>query len=550
MEKRTCTYCNAEFSIDSDDFGFYEKIGVPAPKLCPLCRQQERMLFRNFKTLYKRPSSLSGRSIVSMYPENAPFPVYESGEWWSDAWDPMAYGISIDWSRSFMEQFGELSKRVPHFALMNTQCTLCEYANMAVGSKNCYLVFGCVDNEDCAYGHITWNSRDSLDTLYAFKCESCYECTDCLGSNKLLYSEECESCADSVGLFDCRSCTNCIGCVGLVGKTYHIFNQPVTHEEYKKFIEEHPLSEPETVDFILKKREELRKIVPQRSFFGSHNVAVTGNHIYYAKNVRDSFDVKSGEDSRYCYTVRKGVASYDCGFSPDIEECYQALTCIGARLIGSHILYDCNDVYYSDHCFGSHHLFGCFGLRQKSYCILNKQYTKEEYEMLVPKLKELMKEYGEWGNFLPRELSPFAYNEAIVNEYMPLTKEEALSKGFRWQDTIPATTGQGTLPKEQLPANPADYNDNLAKEILTCEQCQKNYRFIPYEISFYKRLGLSLPTRCFNCRHARRMNNRNPRRLWTITCASCNKNIETSYPPEKQREYRLYCEACYQREML
>jgi hypothetical protein len=533
-----------------DELGFYERMKVPAPSFCPLCRQQQRMLFRNFKTLYKRPSSLSGKSIVSMYAPDVPFPVYEAAEWWADDWDATSYGKDIDWTRSFFEQFQELSLQVPHFALMKTKCNDCDYANMAVGSSNCYLVFGCVDNEDCQYGHITWNSRDTIDTLYVFKCESCYECTDVLNSNKLMHSQECENCADSIGLFDCRGCTDCIGCVGLNNKSYYIFNENVGREAYKQFLEENPINKPETISMILEKREELRRTLPQRAFFGSHNVDVSGNHIYYAKKVHDSFDMKSGEDSRYCYTTRKAVNTYDVGFSPDVEECYQALTCTGTRIVGSHIVYDSHDIFYSDSCYGSHNLFGCYGLRQKSYYIFNKQYTKEEYEELVPKLIELMKSYDEWGKFFPKEYSSFGYNEAIVGEYMPLTKAEALAQGFRWRDDIPATHGQGTIAYNALPKDPDMYTDALAKEILTCEKCEKNYRLTEYEMTFYQRFKLALPWHCFNCRHEIRMQSRNPRMLWDATCRNCNKHIRTSYPPEKQETYSLYCEECYQQEML
>ena len=35
-------------------------------------------------------------------------------------------------------------------------------------------------------------------------------------------------------------------------------------------------------------------------------------------------------------------------------------------------------------------IFGCVGVQNKQYCILNKQYTKEEYEALVPKIIEHM----------------------------------------------------------------------------------------------------------------------------------------------------------------
>jgi predicted small metal-binding protein len=71
----------------------------------------------------------------------------------------------------------------------------------------------------------------------------------------------------------------------------------------------------------------------------------------------------------------------------------------------SSIGYQCSQVYFSNECWeqlvraqycvnchGSSDLFGCVGLRKKQYCILNKQYTKEEYEELVPKIIEHMNE--------------------------------------------------------------------------------------------------------------------------------------------------------------
>ena len=51
---------------------------------------------------------------------------------------------------------------------------------------------------------------------------------------------------------------------------------------------------------------------------------------------------------------------------------------------------------YTRECFACKYCFGCVGLRNKSYCILNKQYTKEEYETLVPRIIAHMRETGEW----------------------------------------------------------------------------------------------------------------------------------------------------------
>lgn len=548
-ENKTCQNCKTDFTIEPDDFGFYEKMQVPAPEECGLCRQQARLIFRNFTTLYKRKCDKSGREIIAVYGPNTKFPVYGLPEWWGDGWDPLGYGQDIDWGRPFFAQFGELLEKIPHVSVMNKKSENCEYSNQVADSKSCYQVFGCTANEYCDYGHIVWHSKYCVDNLYIYKCESCYECVDCVNCNMLLYSEECESCAESIGLYDCKGCINCIGCVGLVNKSYCIFNKQVSKEEYAQFLQANPITDPNTIEKIRAGMEELRKSLPQRSFFGFRNHNSSGNHLYNTRNVHSSFDVKGGENSKFCFTARNVVDTYDAGFTLDLSECYQVLTGFGNRMIGCHNVFDSHDVHYSDYCYGSSFLFGCSGLRNKSYCILNKQYSKEEYSQIVPKMIEHMKKYGEWGKFFPKELSPFGYNEAIVNEYIPLTKEEALAQGYKWQDNIPSTTGQGTVKLADLPKDPKEYTDALMQEVLTCERCDKNFRLISREIAFYKRLGLPLPRKCVHCRHERRMKLRNPRLLWDIRCAKCQAPIQTSYTPDKQKVYKIYCEKCYQQEV-
>jgi hypothetical protein len=56
----------------------------------------------------------------------------------------------------------------------------------------------------------------------------------------------------------------------------------------------------------------------------------------------------------------------------------------------------CNDCYYCQQIISCQNCFGCEGLQHKQFCILNKQYTKEEYDRLVPQIIEKMKADGEW----------------------------------------------------------------------------------------------------------------------------------------------------------
>src|SRR3990167_1497216 len=95
-ESRTCQNCKTSFIIEPEDFAFYEKMQVPPPTWCPYCRLMRRLSWRNERTLYKRVCSMCGKSIIAMYSQDAAFPVYCRECWFSDAWDPLAYGREYD----------------------------------------------------------------------------------------------------------------------------------------------------------------------------------------------------------------------------------------------------------------------------------------------------------------------------------------------------------------------------------------------------------------------------------------------------------------------
>jgi len=46
-ETCSCANCKAQFVIEPEDFGFYEKIKVPPPTWCPECRMIRRFSFIN-----------------------------------------------------------------------------------------------------------------------------------------------------------------------------------------------------------------------------------------------------------------------------------------------------------------------------------------------------------------------------------------------------------------------------------------------------------------------------------------------------------------------
>jgi len=110
--------------------------------LCPSCREQQRFSFRNERKLYKRICDASGKEIISVYNPESPCVVYQQDIWWSDSYNPTDYGMEIDFSRSFFEQYRELFLKVPKSSIQNANSIGSEYTNYSHNNRNCYSLVG------------------------------------------------------------------------------------------------------------------------------------------------------------------------------------------------------------------------------------------------------------------------------------------------------------------------------------------------------------------------------------------------------------------------
>jgi hypothetical protein len=321
-------------------------------------------------------------------------------------------------------------------------------------------------------------------------------------------------------------------------------NQACTKDEYfEKLKNIQPFTEKTLHDGKqwLEKLKKEQCIFPP--LFGVKTENVSGNHIYESKNCYQCFDTKKSEDSKYLYTAHGENNCYDISFTGALARfCHDCLT-IGntENLIFSHGVSQSSNLAYCELCYSSHDLFGCNGLRNAQYCILNKQYSKEEYFKLREKIIEHMKQTGEWGEFFPIELSPFAYNEAIVNEYFPLSKEQVLANGWQWKEEECSTRYEG--PRIKIPDTIAEVSDDICTQILTCEATGKNYRIQKEELKFYRKMNLPIPGICPDERHKQRMALRNKRTLHARKCDTCGIDIQTTFTLE--RPEKVFCEKCY-----
>jgi len=255
------------------------------------------------------------------------------------------------------------------------------------------------------------------------------------------------------------------------------------------------------------------------------------------------FDTVGGEDSKYYEIGDRPQHSYDVLSGGFPQWCYQGITPDNSYMsICTMWCWKDKHVLYSDNCHSSEHLFGCVGLKRAKHAIFNKAYTAHDYEREAARLVRQMEDHGEWGDFFPVEHSPFGYNNTYAQDYYPLSADEARSRGYPWR----AEDQRAYKPQAAaLPDHIKDAPDAIVQELLACESCRRNYKIMPLELQFYRKMKLALPRRCPECRRLARVSQDHIGRLWERSCGSCGKAVESPYSGESG--VPVSCRECYLR---
>jgi len=556
--QKVCPNCKKDFEIRKEDLTFYDQVKTVPPLHCPDCRVMRRLAFRNERTFYKRACDLCKKDMVSLYPKSSPYTVYCNECWWSDAWDPKSLGMDYDPSKPFFEQFKELQLKVPRLALVRLNSVRSDYTNGASDNKDCYLIFAAEYNEDCMYSRLIQKCKGCVDCAFIHLSELCYECIDVRECFKCMFSEQCESSSDLMFCYNMRNSNNCLFCTNGRNVSNAILNVKYSKEEYEKKKRD-ILSSYDNLEKAKREFEELKSktIVKYATQTKCNNV--TGNYLYNCHDGIRVFDTTGTKNCSYLADAEESIDSHDCNnFYYKNELCYNMMGVLqSSRCKNSAFIFYSNEVEYSDNCHNLTSAIGCIAIRKGEYMILNKQYSKEEYEKVKAHIDEQLKRDGLYGQFFPPEYAPFGFNETLGHDFYPITKDEAKARGFKWQDETTGIYGKETIPVENMPQTIEEVTEDILNQVLVCKDCKKNFRITRGEFDFYKRMGIPLPRKDFECRHQDRMKKRNPRKLWHRSCmcelkthehqGKCPNEFETSYAPERKES--VYCEECYQKEV-
>jgi hypothetical protein len=545
-------YCEHTFQITSEDIELYKVFRVPPPKRCPTCRHQRRLAFTNYFKIFKRTCEVPGHTenLIAVIPPVNPWIVYDDEAYPSDIWDARDYGMAYDPTKSFFSQLYDMKKLVPHPGsphgpeVINSDFTF--YGRYI---RDSYYVFGAYSSEEVAYSGAIFDSHHVFDSYDINSSDSVYECVGCTKCTRVYFSYFSRECVDGAFLYDCANCMDCFGSVNLRNKRYCWGNVQLTKEEYDKRKKMTDLGDQKVLQEQRTKFWELVKSQPIRAERFEGSVNSKGNDIVHSKDIYMGSQIENGERIRYGQFLKGIKDSMDLTYGSKSEILYET-TGVGvgsARVsfsVGSKTV--ANSEYLIS-CTNCQNCFGCVGLKNVSYAIGNVVYEPDVYYAKLDELKTAMLASGEYGEFFSADFSAYTYNTSIAQVIYPLSKEEVLALGLRYQDDIEVNT-QGLTIADAPPADLHNLPEDILAHAFKSSVSGLPYRFIARELDFHKRYKLALPTETPVERMIRRMQDSGIKSTTPEQCFSCGKAIDSLY--KTSDGFRPYCTECYQRDVL
>lgn len=608
FEYRICKWTWESFPIFQSDVDMinklsptidWKKIQIPLPTLSPKARQIRRLLFRNEWNFYKSRSSKTWEPMISLYSPENEAKIFDQKEWWQEDWDPMDYWFFPDYEKSINSQLFNLRNQIPRLNLVTVDNTNSDYTTWTWYCKNCYLINSSENSENCYYWKLFQSCSNCTDCSYVYDSEKLYECLNVKKGFKSIYLHNSNNCSSCYYSDDLIGCDHCIFSSWLRNSSYFFENEKLSKEEWLEKAKEFLYTRKNIDKALLKfsKLLENRKLKYASVTWCENSYWDT---LIEDKNCYFCYDVNNSEDCRYVNIWVEVKYNMDCNnmyLKP--ERSYEVLWTIWTyNVLFSTYIFNSSDVFYSQDCHDCKNLFGCIWLRNKEYCIFNKQYTKEEWGKIVLKVIDKMsplnppisKEWErnwEWGEYFDVKLTAFPYNDSLAMEYFPvkeviyiknneILKREIINQKWEWtvfvlepeKDLSKAKLDLGWVEKvdilwktkekeiwipeniylietKDLKESILEEDESIFKKAIKCSKSWRLYRITGQEFDFYKKMNLPLPNRHPNVRYFERLAMKPSRNLYLNTCIKCDKQVLSVFDKSK----KVYCEKCYNKEV-
>jgi len=367
-----------------------------------------------------------------------------------------------------------------------------QYSEWTYMAKNVYLsTFVVYDCENVLYSYSVKSSCKNIfnSIMVWWSSENIYSSVGIIGSFSIFYSNHIEWSNNIWFSKNLIWCTECLFCENLENKSYCIKNISYEKNEY------------------LKKKEDIIKDKQKFPLY-QQNIETKNMHISYSENIWNWYCIHELKDWNNCLFVWwRNIPSQNIFDSIGVSNGDYIIWCTwswsGMNIYCSINSWIWNKIFYCDMCINCSYCLGCIGLKNKSFCILNKQYTKEErFEKANEIFTQMEKDWQLW-KFFPASMNPFYFNDTVA--YLiddSFTREEVIAEWYlRRDEEIKVDIPDGSQVVKNTELNQyqgfdSAWNRTIDPEILEkviVDEKWNAYRIIKMEYDFLMRYWLPLP---------------------------------------------------------
>ena len=441
--------------------------------------------------------------LISKYPESDRIKISSIKDYEDKVDEAIDYWNDYDFGKNGFENFQKLFRSMNHSCVSHIwKNEQCEYSDVAVTSKNAYLSrIITLWSENVFYSMLVRiNSKNVFNSLFVVdNSEVIYFCKSVHSSYKIFYSKYIKNCSDIWFSTNLTWCKDCLFCHDLENASYCINNQQYSKEQYLE----------KKTELLKDKQKFLSYYDALENKWKNHNSTnVSGDNIIESEEVSNGsfvFNLKNWNNTLFVWSTAGAENWYDFLVGWEWNNDIYGVSNSGwncSNIYNSVQISWSTDIYYSQNIETSSHLLFCNGLKNKQYCILNKQYTKYDWETLAGKIFTQMEEDWIFWEFFPGELNPFYFNDTIAWMIWNFTKEEVEAKWYMWRDEeikvdIPASNDIISIDELNdyewySPEWEWRINPEILKKVIRDSEWNY-YRIIKMEYDFLVKHALPLP---------------------------------------------------------
>ncbi len=442
--------------------------------------------------------------FTSVYPPNInKVKIYSHKEFDDNRDNLINYWINYDFEKNFFDNFKILSFPINLApTVLFWECENANFTDQTANVKNCYLSFVVIGwCESVFYSFsVKENSINIFNSVMVWdNCENIYFSNGIIKTFYTFYSKHIINSANIWFSNNLIWCQECIFCNDLENQSYCINNKKLSKENY--FLEKSK---------ILKDKENFlsyhNNLNVKWKNYGSNNVnGIFNIQCENVENWANNYQIKNSRNVMFIGWKDAWENIYDCFTNTPYEtDIYWVFsTWFWSNIYNSYQVASSSNIFYSCILENCSFCLWCIWLKNKQFCILNKQYSKEEWYELANKIFAQMESDWMLWDFFPWELNPFYFNDTMA--YLiddSFTKEEVEKDWFMWREEnikvdIPEWVD---IIYESSLQNYQWYDSNwiwqINPEILKKVIVDKNwnyYRIIKMEYDFLVKHSLPLP---------------------------------------------------------